>query len=149
MDKHEYFMRLALQEAEMAAEAGEIPVGAVLTCNDKLIARAHNQTERLNDATAHAEMMVLTAGMGALSSKYLPDCNLYVTLEPCIMCAGAIGLSQIKSLHFAASDEKRGYHLCEGKILHPKTEVFTGLYESESAEMLKAFFKARRKHQGK
>lgn len=148
MNKNEIFMRMALQEAGLAAEAGEIPVGAVLTCGDRVIARAHNQTETLQDATAHAEMLALTSGMASMSSKYLPECNLYVSLEPCIMCAGAIGLSQIKQLHFAAGDEKRGYRKYRGNILHPKTEVFSGLCASESADMLRTFFKARRKNQG-
>ncbi|MFO7788984.1 MAG: nucleoside deaminase [Bacteroidales bacterium] len=148
MNKNELFMRMALQEATLASEAGEIPVGAVLTCGDRVIARAHNQTETLQDATAHAEMLALTAGMAYMSSKYLPECHLYVSLEPCIMCAGAIGLSQIKQLHYAAGDEKRGYRQYGVKILHPKTEVFSGLFESESEALLKTFFKARRKSQG-
>ncbi len=144
MVQDKIFMKMALQEARYAWEEGEIPVGAVLCCNGKVIAKAHNQTERLNDSTAHAEMLVLTAGMEALSSKILPDCELYVTLEPCIMCAGAIGLSRVKKLHYAAEDKKRGYRQYSSGVLHPKTKVSMGVMEKEAAELLRTFFKARR-----
>ncbi len=137
-------MQMAIQEARNAYDEGEIPVGAVLSCNGHIVARAHNQTERLTDITAHAEMLVLTAGMEALSSKFLPGCDLYVTLEPCIMCAGAIGLSLVRQLHFAAKDENKGYRKYSKHVLHPKTEVFTGLLEKESSDLLKKFFRERR-----
>jgi tRNA(adenine34) deaminase len=144
MKQNEIFMNMALQEARDAYDEGEIPVGAVLTCNGHLVATAHNQTERLTDITAHAEMLVLTAGMDAMHSKFLSDCNLYVTLEPCIMCAGAIGLARIKQLHFAAFDEKRGYRKYSEHVLHPKTEVMSGLMELDSSKLLKKFFRERR-----
>lgn len=137
-------MRIALQEAEKAAELHEVPVGAVIACGDKLVAKAHNQTETLNDITAHAEMLALTAAMEATGSKYLPDCTLYITLEPCIMCAGAIGLSQIKRIVYAASDSKRGYSRIDTPVFHKNAKVETGLFEDEASQLLKNFFKARR-----
>lgn len=141
---HEFFMMEALKQAQLGFEEGEVPVGAVLVCQSKIIARAHNQTERLTDVTAHAEILALTAGFDALGSKYLPTCKLYVTLEPCVMCAGALYWSQIGELHFAASDPKRGYRRLKEPILHPKTNVSQGLYEKESTELLKEFFLSRR-----
>ena len=144
MNKDEYFMKIALQEAAFAAEKHEVPIGAVLVCADQIIAKAHNQTEMLNDITAHAEMLALTAGMEAMSSKYIPDCSLYVTLEPCVMCAGAIGLSQIKRVIYAAKDSKRGYTRCKIPIFHKQTEVIQGICETESVQLLQHFFKARR-----
>lgn len=144
MNKDDFFMNIALQEAELAAANHEVPVGAVIVCNDKIIAKAHNQTEMLNDITAHAEMLALTAAMEAMGSKYLTDCSLYITLEPCIMCAGAIGLSQISRVIYAASDSKRGYSRCNIPIFHKNTEIKVGLFEEKASAMLKTFFKARR-----
>ncbi|WP_035807140.1 nucleoside deaminase [Lunatimonas lonarensis] len=140
----EFFMMEALKQAKLAMDEGEVPVGAVLVCQNKIIARAHNQTERLTDVTAHAEILALTAGFGALGSKYLPACKLFVTLEPCVMCAGALFWAQLGELHFAASDPKRGYSRLGDQILHPKTKVIHGLYEKESTELLREFFASRR-----
>lgn len=140
-----YFMKQALTEARAAAAEGEVPVGAVIVCNDRIIARAHNQTELLNDTTAHAEMLAITAATNALGAKYLTECTLYVTVEPCVMCAGAIGWSQVKKVVFGASDEKRGYRQYAPKAFHPKTEVVQGLMETECAEEMKRFFLQRRK----
>ena len=122
-----YFMKQALIEAKAAAEEGEVPVGAVIVCNNQIIARAHNQTERLNDVTAHAEMLAITAAANVLGAKYLTGCTLYVTVEPCIMCAGAIGWSQISNIVYGASDEKRGYSLYAPKAFHPKATVKSGV----------------------
>lgn len=137
----EHFMRQALKEAQLAYDEKEIPVGAVVTCKNKIIARAHNQVQRLNDVTAHAEMMAITAAQNHLNSKYLDECTLYVTLEPCTMCAGALYWSQISKVVFGASDEKRGYHLMNPKILHPKTELVTGLLSEDCEEIIKSFFR--------
>jgi tRNA(adenine34) deaminase len=139
-----YFMRQALAEARQAAAEGEVPVGAVVVCNDRIIARAHNRTERLNDATAHAEMLAITAASEALGAKYLTDCVLYVTVEPCVMCAGAIGWSQISTLVFGASDEKKGYRIFAPNALHPKIEVKMGILQDECAAEMKVFFQERR-----
>ena len=138
-----YFMHRALQEAFRAFEADEIPVGAVVVCQNKIIARAHNLTERLNDVTAHAEMQAITAAANALGGKYLKDCTLYVTLEPCVMCAGALYWSQIGRVVIGATDEKRGF-LSQGVQLHPKTEFHHGVLAAECAELLQAFFKNKR-----
>ena len=119
----EYFMKQALVEACSAAEEGEVPVGAVIVCNNQIIARAHNQTERLNDPTAHAEMLAITAAVGVLGAKYLTGCSLYVTVEPCVMCAGAIGWSQLSKIVYGATDEKRGFQQYAPKALHPKATV--------------------------
>ncbi|MDL2265689.1 nucleoside deaminase [Parabacteroides sp. OttesenSCG-928-G07] len=140
----EYFMKQALAEARAAAAEGEVPVGAVVVCNDRIIARAHNQTERLNDTTAHAEMLAITAATGVLGAKYLTDCRLYVTVEPCVMCAGAIGWSQIHTLVYGASDEKRGYQEYAPQALHPKTIVRKGIMEEECAEEMRRFFRQKR-----
>jgi tRNA(adenine34) deaminase len=140
----EFFMKMALQEAKIAYNEGEIPVGAVITCNDQVIAKAHNQTEKLNDVTAHAEMIAFTAASEALGGKYLTDCTLYVTLEPCVMCAGASFWTQISRVVYGASDEKRGYSQ-KGNLLHPKTKIEGGLLANVSEEMLKAFFAAKRR----
>lgn len=137
-------MQQALQEARKAAEAGEVPVGAVVVCRDRIIARAHNLTETLNDVTAHAEMQAITAAANALGGKYLTDCTLYVTVEPCVMCAGAIAWSQMGKLVFGAVDEKRGYRRYAPQALHPKTEVVTGVKAEECAQLMKDFFKKRR-----
>lgn len=138
-----YFMRKALQEAEMAFEIGEVPVGAVIVAGNKIIARAHNLTERLNDVTAHAEMQAITAAANFLGGKYLQDCTLYVTLEPCQMCAGALYWSQISKIVYAARDKERGFIAMKTK-LHPKTQVVGGLMEEEAAEILKRFFIQKR-----
>lgn len=137
-------MRLALDEAHRALEEGEIPVGCVIVCNGQIVGRGHNLTEMLHDVTAHAEMQALTASMQTLGSKYLPDCTLYVTLEPCVMCAGAIGWAQIRRLVFGAHDEKRGYQQFAPRALHPKCEVVSGILEEECSTMMKQFFSAKR-----
>ncbi|MEE3224720.1 nucleoside deaminase [Leeuwenhoekiella palythoae] len=141
-DDH-YFMKKALQEAETAFDLGEIPVGAVVTVNNRIIARAHNLTERLHDVTAHAEMQAITAAANFLGGKYLTDCTLYVTLEPCQMCAGALYWSQISRIVFGAADTNRGYQKM-GTHLHPKTQVTSGVLETEAAQLLKRFFIERR-----
>lgn len=141
---HEYYMKIALQEAKAAYQEGEIPIGAVVVCQDRIIARAHNLCERLKDVTAHAEMLAITAASEYLGGKYLTDCCLYVTVEPCCMCAGALGWAQIKTIVYGASDEKRGYSLLAAKALHPKTEVISGLLEEECAALMKAFFQHKR-----
>lgn len=139
-----YFMKRAFSEAITAFEKGEIPVGAVVVSNNKIIARAHNLTETLNDVTAHAEMQAITAAANLLGGKYLNDCTLYVTLEPCTMCAGALGWSQIGKVVFGAHDEKRGYKKFASKALHPRTEVVGGILEVECSELIQDFFKSKR-----
>jgi tRNA(adenine34) deaminase len=140
----EHYMRAALAEAEKAFDKQEVPVGAVVVCNDTIIARAHNLSETLRDPTAHAEMQAITAATNWLGGKYLEDCTIYVTLEPCAMCAGAIGWSQASSLVFGAADEKKGYRTITGSLLHPKTSVEYGVLEEECRELLLRFFKSRR-----
>lgn len=140
----EYFMKKALQEAEMAFEKGEIPVGALIVIDNKVIARSHNLTELLNDVTAHAEMQTITAAANFLGGKYLIGCTLYVTLEPCQMCAGALYWSQISKIVFGASDEHRGFEKM-GTQLHPKTVVVRGVLANEASELMKRFFVERRK----
>lgn len=139
----EYFMKKALQEAEMAFDKGEIPVGAIIVIDNKVIARSHNLTELLHDVTAHAEMQSITAAANFLGGKYLIGCTLYVTLEPCQMCAGALYWSQISKIVYGASDENRGF-LKMGTQLHPKTEVIGGVMEKECALLMRAFFRMRR-----
>jgi tRNA(adenine34) deaminase len=139
-----YFMKKALQEAEMAFEKGEIPVGALIVINNTIIARSHNLTELLHDVTAHAEMQAITAAANFLGGKYLKDCTLYVTLEPCQMCAGALYWSQISKIVYGTSDEQRGF-VKMGTQLHPKTEVVSGILADEAAELMKRFFAERRK----
>lgn len=139
-----YFMKQALLEADKAAERGEVPVGAVVVCKDRIIARAHNLTETLNDVTAHAEMQAITAAANVLGGKYLTDCTLYVTVEPCVMCAGGIAWAQLKKIVFGAVDEKRGYLKYAPHALHPKTEVVSGLMADECAERMREFFRKRR-----
>ena len=139
-----YFMKKALQEAEMAFDKGEIPVGAVIVINNTIIARSHNLTELLHDVTAHAEMQAITAAANFLGGKYLKDCTLYVTLEPCQMCAGALYWSQISKIVYGASDEQRGF-VKMGTQLHPKTEVVSGILADEAAKLMKRFFAERRK----
>lgn len=138
------YMQMAYAEAQAAYDEDEIPVGAVVACDGRVIASAHNQTERLGDTTAHAEMLALTAAEDELGSKYLDECTLYVTLEPCIMCAGAIGWAQVRRLVYGAADEKRGYSRFSPSPLHPKTEVTTGLMKEECEQLIKKFFKEKR-----
>lgn len=140
----EYFMKKALNEAEMAFEKGEIPVGAIVVVNNTIIARSHNLTELLNDVTAHAEMQSITAAANYLGGKYLKDCTLYVTLEPCQMCAGALYWSQISKIVYGASDTQRGYEKM-GTQLHPKTTVVKGILAEQAADLMKRFFTSRRK----
>lgn len=141
---HEYFMKKALQEAETAFDKGEIPVGAVIVLNNQIIARSHNLTELLNDVTAHAEMQAITSAANYLGGKYLKDCTLYVTLEPCQMCAGALYWSQISKIVFGARDESRGFIALLTK-LHPKTQVIQGVLAHESSILLQRFFALKRK----
>lgn len=141
----EYFMRQALQEAQLAFEEDEVPVGCIITCRDKVIARTHNLTETLHDVTAHAEIQAITAAAEALGGKYLDTCTLFVTVEPCVMCAGAIGWSQMGRVVYGARDEKRGFENFAPKAFHPKTEVVSGVLENECAELMKNFFKLKRK----
>ena len=136
----EHYMREALKEARKAFDENEIPVGAVIVCQNQIIARAHNQTERLKDPTAHAEILAITAACDFLGSKYLAECKLYVTLEPCCMCAGATYWSQLTKIVYGASDFKRGYSALNTKITHPETEIVTGLLAKEAEELLKEFF---------
>ena len=138
------FMKKALVEAEMAYSEGEIPIGAVIVCNNRVIARAHNQTETLNDVTAHAEMLAITSAANSLGGKYLTDCTLYVTVEPCPMCAGAIGWAQIPRIVYGARDAKRGFSDIAPKAIHPKAVVLGGVMEDECRELMQRFFKERR-----
>ncbi len=137
-------MRLALDEARQAYEAGEIPIGAVVVCRERPIARAHNLTETLNDVTAHAEMQAITAAANTLGGKYLTDCTLYVTVEPCTMCAGAIGWAQIPRIVYGTADPKRGFHDLAPKALHPKATVTTGVLEEECRRLMQNFFASKR-----
>lgn len=139
-----YFMNEALKEAQKAFNADEVPVGAVIVANNKIIARAHNLTERLNDVTAHAEMQAITAATNALGGKYLHECKLYVTLEPCPMCAGALNWAQISHVIYGAKDAKRGFSLLSEPMLHPKTVVSHGVNEEACSEIIKQFFKSKR-----
>ena len=140
----EQMMRLALKEAERAYEEGEVPVGAVVVCEGRVIARAHNQTERLGDVTAHAEMLAITSAANLLGGKYLTNCTLYVSVEPCVMCAGALGWAQVGRVVYGATDEKRGYHLFAPQAMHVRTEVVAGVLEEECAELMKSFFQRLR-----
>ncbi|MCI7429645.1 MAG: nucleoside deaminase [Bacteroidales bacterium] len=140
-----YFMRKALDEAQVAFDMDEIPVGAVVVCQNRIIAGAHNLTERLCDVTAHAEMQAITAAANSLGGKYLTDCTLYVTLEPCVMCAGAIGWAQIGRVVFGAADDKRGYRRFAPETLHPKTEVTSGVLADACSALLREFFAKKRK----
>lgn len=140
----EYYMQQALREAREAYDEDEIPVGAVIVSNERIIARAHNNTERLHDVTAHAEMLAFTAATNMLDAKYLTDCTLYVTLEPCAMCAGAAGWTQIGRIVYGASDPKRGFERLGHSMLHPKTKVIGGVMKDECEELLKMFFKQKR-----
>ncbi|WP_296095183.1 nucleoside deaminase [Alloprevotella tannerae] len=138
------YMQKALIEAKQAFEEGEVPVGAVIVCRDRIIARAHNLTERLTDVTAHAEMQAITAAANALGGKYLTDCTLYVTVEPCVMCAGALAWSQLSRIVYGASDPKRGFSVFAPDALHPRTEVTKGVLAEECANLMKDFFQRRR-----
>lgn len=140
----EFYMRKALEEAQAAFDADEIPVGAVVVCKGRILARAHNLTETLNDVTAHAEMQAVTAAANALGGKYLTDCTLYVTLEPCTMCAGALGWSQIPRIVYGASDKKRGYSRFAPNALHPRTEVTAGVLEDDCRTLMQEFFGRKR-----
>lgn len=140
----EQFMRKALAEAEESARAGEIPIGAIVVCKGRVISRAHNLTETLCDVTAHAEMQAITSAANTLGGKYLTDCTLYVTVEPCVMCAGAIGWAQIPRIVFGAYDDKRGFRRYAPKAMHPKAEIVGGVLEEECAKLMTAFFAERR-----
>jgi len=144
MNPHESFMKMALMEAQQAYEQGEVPVGVVIVCKDRIIARGHNLTETLNDVTAHAEMQAITAAASALGGKYLEDCTVYVTVEPCVMCAGALGWAHISTLVYGASDEKRGYTRFAPQALHPKTTVVSGILQEECARLMTEFFRSKR-----
>ncbi len=141
----EYFMREALKEARLAMEEDEVPIGAVVVAGNRVIARAHNQTERLLDVTAHAEILALTAASQFLAAKYLDTCTLYVTIEPCVMCAGALAWSQLSRLVIGASDPKRGYARCQPSLLHPKTQVATGVLADECSRFVLDFFASKRR----
>ena len=142
--KDERYMRMALDEAQIAYEAGEIPIGAVVVCKDRVISRAHNLTETLCDVTAHAEMQAITAAANTLGGKYLTDCTLYVTVEPCVMCAGAIGWAQLPRIVFGCTDDKRGYHDFAPHAMHPKATVVSGILEEECRQLMQDFFKSNR-----
>lgn len=144
MSQDEQFMRKALIEAQAAYDKGEIPIGAIIVCRDRIISRAHNLTETLNDVTAHAEMQAITAAANALGGKYLTDCTLYVTVEPCPMCAGAIGWAQIPRIVYGAPDEKRGYRKFAPNAFHPKATVVSGVLEEECRSLMQDFFKGKR-----
>ena len=140
----EYYMKEALKEAQKAFDEDEVPVGAIVVCDNKIIARAHNMTEKLNDVTAHAEMLAITSATNFLGGKYLNECTLYVTLEPCVMCAGALYWSQLKKIVYAAPDLKRGFSLVKSSILHPKTEIIKGIMQQEASDLVTSFFKSKR-----
>lgn len=140
----EKYMRMAIAEAKAAAERDEVPVGAVVVCGGRVVARAHNLTEALTDVTAHAEMQAITSASATMGGKYLPDCTLYVTVEPCLMCAGALGWSQIGRVVYGASDDKRGYHTFCSNPFHPKTEVTAGVLAGECAALMSEFFRRKR-----
>lgn len=141
----EDYMRKAIAEAQQAAAEDEIPIGAIVTCRGRIVARTHNLTETLHDVTAHAEMQAITAAANALGGKYLQDCTMYVTVEPCPMCAGALGWAQISRIVYGAKDEKRGYTAYALKALHPKTEVQAGVLEEDCRELMQTFFQNKRK----
>lgn len=139
-----FYMNKALEEARRALDKGEVPIGAVVVCRDTIIGRGHNLTETLTDVTAHAEMQAITAAANELGGKYLTDCTLYVTVEPCVMCAGALGWSQIGRVVFGTADEKRGYHRFAPEALHPRTEVTAGVLEEECRRLMQDFFRSKR-----
>ena len=141
---HEKFMRLALTEAEKALAKGEVPIGAVVVCKGRVVARAHNLTETLGDPTAHAEMQAITMAANELGGKYLKDCTLYVTVEPCVMCAGALGWAQVPHVVYGCHDEKRGFQLYAPRALHAKAQTEGGILEDECRQLMQDFFPARR-----
>ncbi len=141
----EYYMQQALKEAQQAFIENEVPIGAVIVCNEQIIARAHNMTEALNDVTAHAEMLAITAAENHLGSKYLSECSLYVTLEPCVMCAGASYWSRFAKVIYGANDDRYGYKKAGNKLFHPKTKIINGVLEKECSNLLKQFFSMKRK----
>ena len=141
---HEYYMKMALKEAVYAFEEDEVPVGALVICNNRIICKGYNQTEKLKDVTAHAEMIAITAASNYLGSKFLEDCTLYVTLEPCLMCAAALKWARIARLVYGASDPKAGYSLTQGRVLHPKTEAVSGVLEAECGTLVTEFFRQKR-----
>ena len=143
MFTHEYFMKMALQEAELALEKDEVPIGCVIVSNDRVLAKSHNLTETLNDVTAHAEMQAITSAANYLGGKYLQNCTLYVTLEPCVMCSGALAWSQISKVVIGARDEQRGF-INKNLSLHPKTEIISGILENECSTIVKDFFRNKR-----
>lgn len=140
----EYYMKIALEEAQYAAEKNEVPIGAIIVCQNQIIARAHNLTESLNDVTAHAEMQAITIASDYMGGKYLPDCTLYVTVEPCTMCAGAIGWAQIGRVVYGTPDEKKGFSILAPNALHPKCQVTTGVLQENCSNLIKEFFKKKR-----
>jgi tRNA(adenine34) deaminase len=140
----EYFMREALKEAQKAFDSDEVPIGAVIVCNKRIIARAHNMTETLNDVSAHAELLAITAAENYLGAKFLTNCALYVTLEPCVMCAGASFWARLSKVVYGASDDRYGYKKAGNHLFHPKTEIISGLLEAESSTLLKRFFEKKR-----
>jgi len=140
----QYFMKEALKEAHKAFDNDEVPIGAIIVCNNKIIARAHNMTEKLNDATAHAEMLAITAAENYLGSKYLSDCSMYVTLEPCVMCAGASYWSRLAKVVYGAHDDRYGYKKAGDKLFHPKTEIISGIMAEKTGQLLKDFFVKKR-----
>ncbi len=144
IQKDEQYMRRALDEARQALEEGEIPIGAVVVAKGRIISRTHNQTKTLNDVTAHAEMLAITAAANALGGKYLTDCTLYVTVEPCPMCAGAIGWAQVPRIVYGAADEKRGYRRYAPNVLHPRANAIGGILEEECRQLMLDFFKSKR-----
>lgn len=144
MEEDIRFMQFAIAEAKVAEAAGEVPIGAVIVCNGRIIARAHNLTETLTDVTAHAEMQAITSAAANLGGKYLTDCTLYVTIEPCLMCAGALAWSQIKRIVYGADDDKRGFHTYCQSPFHPKTNITKGILAEECATLVKEFFKKKR-----
>ena len=144
MTTDEQYMLRALEQAQMAADRDEVPVGVVVVCQDRIIARGHNLTETLNDVTAHAEMQAVTAAANALGGKYLSDCTLYVTVEPCVMCAGAWAWAQVGRIVYGAADPKRGYSVYAPEALHPRTQVTAGVLAEECGELMRQFFKSKR-----
>ena len=146
MTQDEQFMRLALAEAKAAAREDEVPIGAVIVCRGQVIARAHNLTERLTDVTAHAEMQAITAAATELGGKYLNDCTLYVTVEPCVMCAGALSWAQIGRIVYGTTDDKRGFSRYAPQALHPKTQVSEGVLADECTELMRSFFQKKRNY---
>ena len=144
MTTDKQYMLRALEQAQMAADRDEVPVGVVVVCQDRIIARGHNLTETLNDVTAHAEMQAVTAAANALGGKYLSDCTLYVTVEPCVMCAGALAWAQVGRIVYGAADPKRGYSVYAPEALHPRTQVTAGVLAEECGELMRQFFKSKR-----